>query len=174
MNKVICRTIKSKLIVPYLRRDILLFSVKQDNLIILYYIYIQDYSPLIEEPAHYIFLYVCSQSTYNVCGFSVREMLHVSLLAHRIFMWVLEFWKICKLLAIGHVICMYSILAVSASCSIRTYKSMFILKTYVQGLIYRFCYRYLYRYVYAHCFLGVLLHLLQGVKGLYRCQVETA
>jgi hypothetical protein len=67
MNKVISRTIKSKLIVPYLPRYILLFSVTQDSLIlyIYIYIYIQDYSPLIEESAHYIyFLYVCSQSTY--------------------------------------------------------------------------------------------------------------
>jgi hypothetical protein len=100
---------------------------------------------------------------HNVCGFSVREMLHVSLLAHRIFMWVLDFWKICKPLAIGHVICMYTI------C---TYKSMFILRTFIRGLMYSFCYRYLYRYVYAHCFLGVLSHLLQSVKGLYRCQLE--
>jgi hypothetical protein len=99
---------------------------------------------------------------HNVCGFSVREMPHVSLLAYRIFIWVLEFWKICKPLAIGHVICMYSILAVSASCSVPTYKSMFIFRTYIQGLMYSFCYKYLYRYVYAHCFVGVLSHLLQG------------
>jgi len=74
----------------------------------------------------------------NVRGSSVREMLHVSLLANRILIWLLEFWKICKPLAIGHVICMYSILAVSASCNIGTYKGMFILRTYTH--IYRgFC-----------------------------------
>ena len=74
----------------------------------------------------------------NVRGSSVREMLHVSLLAHRILMWLLEFWKICKPLAIGHVICMYSTLAVSASCNIVTYKGMSILRTYTH--IYRgFC-----------------------------------
>jgi hypothetical protein len=74
----------------------------------------------------------------NVCGSSVRKLLHVSLLAHRILMWLLEFWKICNPLAIGHVICMYSTLAVSGSCNIGTYKGMFILRTYTH--IYRgFC-----------------------------------
>ena len=72
----------------------------------------------------------------NVCGSSVRKLLHVSLLAHRILMWLLEFWKMCKPLAIGHAIC--STLAVSASCNIGTYKGMFILRTYTH--IYRgFC-----------------------------------
>jgi len=74
----------------------------------------------------------------NVHGSSVRKLVHVSFLAHRILMWLLEFWKICKPLAIGHVIWVYSTLAVSASCNIGTYKGMSILRTYTH--IYRgFC-----------------------------------
>jgi hypothetical protein len=30
----------------------------------------------------------------NICGFSVRNLLHVTLLAPVIFIWLLEFWKI--------------------------------------------------------------------------------
>jgi hypothetical protein len=60
----------------------------------------------------------------NVRGSSVRKQLHVSILAHRILMWLLGFWKICKPLAIGHAICMYSIMAVSASCNIGIYETM--------------------------------------------------
>ena len=74
----------------------------------------------------------------NVRGSSVWKLLHVSLLAHRLLMWLLEFWKICKPLAIGHVIWMYITLAVSASCNIGAYKDMSILRTYTH--IYRgFC-----------------------------------
>jgi len=66
----------------------------------------------------------------HICGSSVRKLLHVTLLAHRILRWFLEFWKICKPLSIRHAICMYSILAVSASCNIGIYKGMSILSTY--------------------------------------------
>jgi hypothetical protein len=60
----------------------------------------------------------------NICGSSVRKQLHVTLLAHRILRWFLEFWKIYKPLSIRHAICMYSILAVPASCNIGIYKGM--------------------------------------------------
>ena len=74
----------------------------------------------------------------NVRGSSVRKLLHVSLLAHRILMWLLVFWKICKPLAMGQAGCMYSILAISARCNIFIYKGMSILRTYIH--IYRgFC-----------------------------------
>jgi hypothetical protein len=74
----------------------------------------------------------------TVCGSSVSKLLHVTHLAHRIFMWLLEFWIICIPLAIGQIICMYSILAVCASCSVGFYNGMSILRTYTH--IYRgFC-----------------------------------
>ena len=74
----------------------------------------------------------------NVHGSSVRKLLHVSLLANRILMWLLELWKIFRPCDMGQAICMYSILAVSASCNMIVHKGMSILSTYKH--IYRgFC-----------------------------------
>ena len=71
----------------------------------------------------------------KIHGSSVRKLLNVTLPAHRILRWLLEFWKICKSLVIGNGICIYSILAVSASCTIGIYKGMSIFRTYTH--IYR-------------------------------------
>jgi hypothetical protein len=42
--------------------------------------------------------------------------------------------------------------------------------TYLKELLYRFY----YKYICAHCYVGVQLHLLESVTGMYRCQLETA
>ena len=71
----------------------------------------------------------------NVRGSSVRKLLHVSLLAHRILMCLLQFWNICKHCDMGQAICMYNIFAVSASY---IYKGISKLRIYTH--IYRgFC-----------------------------------
>jgi hypothetical protein len=37
----------------------------------------------------------------NIFGLSVRNLLHVTILAHRILRWPLELWKICTQLVCG-------------------------------------------------------------------------
>jgi len=49
----------------------------------------------------------------NVRGSSVKKLLYVTLQAHRILRWFPDFLKICKPLAIGHAIGIYSILAIA-------------------------------------------------------------
>ena len=108
----------------------------------------------------------------NVRGSSVRKLLHVSLLAHRILMCLLQFWNICKHCDMGQAICMYNIFAVSASY---IYKGISKLRIYTH--IYRgFCTAFVADIctgIYTHCFVGVQSHLLQGVTGMFRCQLET-
>ena len=72
--------------------------------------------------------------------------------------------------------CMYSTVAVSASCNIGTYKGMFILRTYTH--IYRgFCTVFVTDIctgMSMHTFVDMLPHIVQCDTGMYRCQVVTA
>jgi hypothetical protein len=56
----------------------------------------------------------------NIHGLSVRILLHITLQAPTILRWFLEFWKICKPLAIAHAIDVYSVLAVAIYVFIKT------------------------------------------------------